>query len=59
LSLEFELLATNYFTTRLQAHRAVVGWIEEYNHIRRHSNNAMLAPVAFEQARSRTGKRAA
>jgi transposase InsO family protein len=51
-SLEFELLADAHFTTRDAARRAVVDWIDEYNTVRRHSTNGMLAPVAYELARA-------
>jgi transposase InsO family protein len=50
-TLQFELLALNHFTTRTRARRAVADWIDEYNRIRRHSTNRMLAPVTFELAR--------
>lgn len=58
-TLEFELLAVSHFHTRLQARRAVAAWIEEYNHTRRHSTNAMLSPVTFEQAHAAAERRAA
>jgi putative transposase len=51
-TLEFELLAASHFSTRAQARRAVADWIDEYNRIRRHSTNHMLAPVAFELAQA-------
>jgi transposase InsO family protein len=53
------LLAVRHFLTRAQARRAVAGWIEEYNQIRRHSTNGMLSPVAFESARARARDEAA
>ena len=52
-TLEFELLASTRFTTRTQARRAVVAWLEDYNTTRRHSVAAMMAPVAFEAAARR------
>ena len=58
-SLEFELLGVNHFTTRAGARRAVAGWIEEYNEVRRHSTNAMLSPVAFERAQADIDEEAA
>jgi putative transposase len=58
-TLQFELLAVRHFLTRAQARRAVAGWIEEYNQIRRHSTNGMLSPVAFESARARARDEAA
>ena len=51
-TLEFELLAVNHFTTRTQARRAVADWIDEYNRIRRHSTNQMLAPITYERAQA-------
>jgi putative transposase len=54
-TLEFELLSVHHFTTRGQARTAVAGWVEEYNQTRRHSTNAMLAPVAYELAQARAG----
>ena len=50
-TLEFELLSVSHFSTRTRARQAVADWIDEYNRIRRHSTNRMLAPVTFEQAR--------
>jgi putative transposase len=49
-TIEFELLSTCHFTTRAQARRTVVGWLEDYNQVRRHSTNGMLSPVEYEQA---------
>ncbi len=49
-TLEFELLSVNHFTTRTQARQAVADWIDEYNRIRRHSTNRMLAPITYELA---------
>jgi transposase InsO family protein len=51
-TLEFELLALTHFTTRTQAGRAVADWIDEYNRVRRHSTNRMLAPITFELAQA-------
>jgi putative transposase len=56
-TLEFELLRGRHFTTRAQARRAVVAWIEEYNTERRHSTNAMLAPIEYELAQTRARAR--
>jgi transposase InsO family protein len=53
-TIEFELLRDQHFTTRAQARRAVAVWIEEYNTDRKHSTNAMLPPVAYEQAQARS-----
>jgi putative transposase len=49
-TLEWELLRQRHFATREQARRAVAAWIDEYNTIRRHSTNGMLAPLAYETA---------
>ena len=49
-TLEFELRRVRRFTTRQQARRAVVEWIEDYNHNRRHSALGMRSPIAYEQA---------
>ena len=51
-TLQFELLALTHFTTRTQARQAVADWIDEYNRIRRHSTNRMLAPITFELAQA-------
>jgi putative transposase len=51
-TLELELLSVRRFTTRTQARTAVADWIDEYNRIRRHSTNRMLAPIAFERAQA-------
>jgi transposase InsO family protein len=51
-TLQFELLAAHRFTSRTQARRAVAGWIDEYNRIRRHSTSQMLAPITFELAQA-------
>jgi transposase InsO family protein len=48
-TLEFELLSRQHFSTREQARRAVAGWIDEYNTVRRHSTDGMLSPVEFER----------
>ena len=41
-TVEFELLRSNHFATREQARRAVAGWIDEYNTVRRHATDQML-----------------
>ena len=51
-TLEFELLRDQHFTSREQARRAVVGFLEEYNHDRRHSTIGMVSPVCYERARA-------
>jgi putative transposase len=53
-TLEFELLRGRRFATREQARRAVSGWIDEYNTVRRHSTDQMLAPVDYERIQART-----
>jgi putative transposase len=51
-TLECELLAEHSpFASRAQARRAVVGYLEYYNHHRRHSTCGMLAPAVYEHAR--------
>ena len=47
-TVEFELLRGNHFATR-EARRAVAGWIDEYNTVRRHSTDQMLSPVDYER----------
>ncbi|HVI36047.1 MAG TPA: IS3 family transposase [Gaiellales bacterium] len=49
-TLEFELRRDARFATRAQARRAVVEWIEDYNHDRRHSALGMRSPITYEQA---------
>jgi putative transposase len=56
-TLEFELRSLRQFATRAQARSAVAGWIEDYNHARRHSALGMMSPVDYE--RSLPGKDAA
>jgi putative transposase len=51
-TVEFELLRDQHFGTREQARRAVVDYLEEYNHTRRHSTIGMVSPVAYERARA-------
>ena len=47
-TLEHELLSRRRFATKDHARRAVAGFIDAYNHRRRHSSCEMLAPVAYE-----------
>jgi transposase InsO family protein len=54
-TLEFELLSRQRLATHAQARRAVLAWLEEYNTVRLHSTNGMLAPVEFEHGRRRPG----
>jgi putative transposase len=49
-TLEWELRSRETFATRDQARAAVAAWIEDYNHVRRHSALGMKSPVAWEQA---------
>lgn len=56
-TLEFELRSLRKFATRAEARTAVAAWIEDYNHLRRHSALGMVSPVDYE--RSLAGKDAA
>jgi putative transposase len=56
-TLEFELRSLRKFATRAEARAAVAAWIEDYNHVRRHSALGMRSPVDYE--RSLAGKDAA
>jgi transposase InsO family protein len=56
-TLEFEFRSLHQFTTRVQARTAAAAWIEDYNHVRRHSALGMRSPVDYE--RSPAGKDAA
>jgi transposase InsO family protein len=49
-TLEFELRSLQKFTTKAQARAAVAAWIEDYNHVRRHSALGMVSPVDYERA---------
>jgi putative transposase len=49
-TLEFELRALHQFATRARARAAVAAWIEDYNHVRRHSALGMVSPVDYERA---------
>jgi len=48
-TLEWELLSRRHFATRDQARRDVAGFIDSYNHTRRHSSCEMKPPVIYEQ----------
>jgi putative transposase len=52
-TLEWELRSRERFATRDQARAAVAAWIEDYNHVRRHSALGMKSPVAWERAAER------
>ena len=56
-TLEFEFRSLHRFATRGQARAAAAAWIEDYNHVRRHSALGMRSPVDYE--RSLPGKDAA
>jgi putative transposase len=56
-TLEFELRSLRQFATRTAARAEVAAWIEDYNHVRRHSALGMMSPVEYE--RSLPGKDAA
>jgi transposase InsO family protein len=56
-TLEFELRSLRTFATKAEARAAVAAWIEDYNHVRRHSALGMRSPVDYE--RHLTGKDAA
>ena len=58
-TVEFELLRAWHFTTREQARAGIAAWIDEYNHLRRHSTNGMLSPVDYERLRVPVGREAA
>ncbi len=47
-TLEWELLSRRHFATKGQARQEVAGYIDRYNHRRRHSSAEMLPPVAYE-----------
>ena len=49
-TLEFELRSLHKFATRAAARAAVAAWIEDYNHVRRHSALGMVSPVDYERA---------
>ena len=48
-TLEFELRSLHSFATRAAARTAVAAWIEDYNHVRRHSALGMRSPVDYER----------
>jgi len=48
-TLEWELLSRRHFATKTQARREVAGFIDRYNHRRRHSSCEMKPPVVYEQ----------
>ena len=56
-TLEFELRSRRKFATKAEARSVVAAWIEDYNHLRRHSALGMMSPADYE--RSLAGKDAA
>ena len=48
-TLEFEFRSLRQFATRDQARAAAAAWIEDYNHLRRHSALGMRSPVDYER----------
>jgi putative transposase len=48
-TLEFELRSLHSFATQAAARIAVAAWIEDYNHVRRHSALGMRSPVDYER----------
>jgi putative transposase len=52
-TLEWELRSRARFETKAQARAAIAAWIEDYNHVRRHSALGMKSPVAWEQDAAR------
>ena len=60
-TVEFELLRSNHVATREQARRAVAGWIDEYNTVRRHATDQMLrlSPLDYEHRQAQIGRVAA
>jgi transposase InsO family protein len=53
-TLEFELRRIEQFATKAAARAGVAAWVEDYNHVRRHSALGMRSPVDYE--RGLTGK---
>jgi transposase InsO family protein len=49
-TLEWELRSLRKFATKAGARAAVAAWIEDYNHVRRHSALGMRSPVGYERA---------
>ena len=49
-TLEFELRRAGHFATRAAARAGVAAWIEDYNHVRRHSALGMVSPVDYERS---------
>ena len=49
-TLEFELRSLHKFATRAAARATVAAWIEDYNHVRRHSALGMVSPAGYERS---------
>jgi transposase InsO family protein len=54
-TIEFEVRSRTRFTTREQARRDMAAWLSEYDTVRLHSTNGMIAPVDYENGRRRAG----
>lgn len=54
-TIEFEVRSRTRFTTGDQARRAIVNWLDEYDTVRLHSTNGMVAPLDYEHGRRRAG----
>ncbi|MGH3124530.1 MAG: IS3 family transposase [Streptosporangiaceae bacterium] len=52
-TLEWELRSRQEFATRSEARAAIAAWIEDYNHVRRHSALGMKSPVSWERDAAR------
>jgi transposase InsO family protein len=52
-TLEFECFRIEapdgVFDTRAQARAAIAAWIDDYNHLRRHSSIGKIPPATYEQ----------
>ena len=56
-TLEFELRSLHKFATRAAARAAVAAWIEDYNHVRRHSALGMSQPGGLRAGPGGNGRR--
>jgi transposase InsO family protein len=54
-TIEFEVRSRTRFATREQARRDMAAWLSEYDTVRLHSTNGMIAPVDYENGRRRAG----